>query len=73
VTGWLLGEQQPEQDEREHPREIEVEPVGQGELEGDEHGGGQRRQLDRSLSSRQHRDEQREHDGADDQHRLDEP
>ena len=43
------GRSKPERDEREHPRQVEVEPVGQRELEGDEDRRRQRGQLDRAL------------------------
>jgi hypothetical protein len=39
--------------------------VGQCELEGDQHGGGERRELDRALPSRDERHDERQRDGED--------
>ena len=68
-----LRKEQPQEDERDDPREVEVEPVGQRELEGDEHGGGERGQLERALAPRHDRDEPRECDREDDDDGLKEP
>src|SRR5207249_8974546 len=41
------GKEEREQHERQHPRQVEVEPVGQHELHGDEQRGGERSELER--------------------------
>src|SRR5262245_60092593 len=62
------GGQHDEGDEREEPRDVEVEPVRQRELEADQHGGGERGELERRLAARDEvagdrpRDEERDRD-----------
>src|SRR5262245_9507518 len=46
------GGQDDEGDEREEPRDVEVEPVGQGQLEADQDGRGEGRELERRLAPR---------------------
>src|SRR5205807_6141458 len=63
--------QHDERDEREEPREIEVEPVRQNELEADEQRRGQRGELERRLAARQEVDRNRAHDEQAFEHALD--
>jgi hypothetical protein len=69
----LPRQEQPERHERKHPRQVEVEPVGEGGLEGEENGRRQRRQLDRALASGKERDQERECRDERLQHGLEEP
>ena len=68
----LLRQEEPEQDERKQPGQVEVEPVCQRDLERDEHRSGERRELDGALPSRKDGDDKRQHDRGHDQDRLDE-
>ena len=58
-------QQQREQDEGQEPRDVEVRPVGERELEADEHGSAQRGELERALAQRDRRDDAGEREDAD--------
>src|SRR6187551_3056172 len=62
------GRQEREGDEGEEPRDVEVEPVRQHELEADQHGGGERGELEDRLPPRHERNEQRAGDEKDLEH-----
>src|SRR5687768_16868204 len=53
------GEEDGEDDEGEEPGDVEVEPVGQHELEADQDGGRERGQLEDRLPARHERDQHR--------------
>src|SRR5438067_1122808 len=56
-----LRRQHDEREEREEPRKVEVEPVGQDELEADQKRGGERRELEWRLAPGQEVDRDRAH------------
>src|SRR2546423_4519066 len=57
--------QQRERHEREEPREVEVEPVREHELEADQHGGGERSHAERRATPRK---PGQRHSSRDEQH-----
>jgi hypothetical protein len=65
-----LREEQPQEHEGDDPREVEVEPVGQRDLERDEHRGRQRRELKWALASGNERHDHGERDRENDDHGL---
>src|SRR5688572_13324786 len=61
----ITSAQQGEGHEREEPRDVEIEPVREHELEADQHGRGEGRELKRRAPPRHERERERAHD---DQH-----
>src|SRR5262245_42434524 len=64
------GSQHDENDEREEPRDVEVEPVGQRQLKADQHRGGQGGELERRLAAGDEVARDRPHDEEDDRDLL---